>query len=83
MKTTVDISDPLLRKARRAAARRGTTLRALVEQGLRHVLSDKERAPFKLRHVSFGSGGMRPEFAEASWQEILDASYEERGGDRA
>jgi hypothetical protein len=32
MKTTVDISDPLLREARKIAARERTTLRALVEQ---------------------------------------------------
>jgi hypothetical protein len=34
MKTTVEISDSLLREARKLARREGTTLRALVEQGL-------------------------------------------------
>jgi len=35
MKTTIDISDALLREARKVAARHGMMLRALVEQGLR------------------------------------------------
>ncbi len=37
MKTTLEIADPLLRAARSLARRRGTTLRALVEAGLRKV----------------------------------------------
>src|SRR5215218_5709383 len=40
MKTTLDISDPLLREARKVAARQGTTLRALVELGLRRILAE-------------------------------------------
>ena len=43
MKTTLDIPDPLLREARKVAERERTTLRALVEQGLRRVLADKQR----------------------------------------
>jgi hypothetical protein len=39
MKTTLDIPDPLLREARTVAARERTTLRALVEQGLRRLPS--------------------------------------------
>jgi len=38
MKTTVEISDSLLREARRLAAREGVTLRALVERGLHPIL---------------------------------------------
>jgi Arc/MetJ family transcription regulator len=46
MKTTIDIADPLFADAKRAAERRGTTLKALVEQGLRQVLAEQaaERA---------------------------------------
>jgi hypothetical protein len=35
MKTTVEISDGLLDEARRLAAREATTVRALIEAGLR------------------------------------------------
>ena len=55
MKTTLDIPDPLLREARKIAVRERTTLRALVEQGLRKIISEREAScPFRLRKVSFG-----------------------------
>jgi predicted nucleic acid-binding protein len=49
MKTTFEISDPLLREARKVAAREGTTLRALVELGLRRVLAEKRRTSHDAR----------------------------------
>jgi hypothetical protein len=80
MKTTVEIADPLLLRARRVAAARGTTLRALIEAGLRKVLDEQDRNPsFRLRDVSFGGEGLAPEFAEGGWQRIRDAIYEGRG----
>ncbi len=77
MKTTLDISDPLLRDARKIAARDGTTLRALVEQGLRHVvaLNNKRHRTFRLRQVTFKGRGLRPELREASWERIRNLAY--------
>jgi hypothetical protein len=63
------------------AAERHTTVRALVEDGLRVIL-DRERqrrAPFRLRDGSVGGGWMREEFATASWDQIRDVAYEDRG----
>ena len=82
MKTTVEISDPLLRDARKVAAREGTTLRALIEQGLRHILSEKKKPQraFKLRDASFKGRGLHPDMQGASWEQILDKIYEGRGG---
>jgi len=37
MKTTIELPDPLFRRAKVLAARRGTTLRALVVEGLTRV----------------------------------------------
>jgi hypothetical protein len=42
MKTTIEIPDPLVQKAKVFAAERRTTLRELVLQGLEHVLSEKQ-----------------------------------------
>jgi hypothetical protein len=82
MKTTLDISDPLLREARKLAARERTTLRALVEQGLRHVVAEKQKrkAPFRLRRAGFKGRGLRPELADAGWDQLRERAYEGRGG---
>jgi hypothetical protein len=80
MKTTLDISDPLLRAARKVAARERTTLRALVEQGLRSVVAEKERRPaFRLRDASFKGRGLRTELDGAGWEQLRDLAYEGRG----
>ncbi len=81
MKTTVELPDALLAEAKRAAAERGTTLRALVEAGLREVLAlDRGRAPFELRDESVDGHGLRSEFEGAGWERIRAAAYEDRGG---
>ncbi|MDQ3259383.1 MAG: type II toxin-antitoxin system VapB family antitoxin [Pseudomonadota bacterium] len=41
MKTTIEIADPLFKEANRLAAQEGTTVRALVEHGLREVLTER------------------------------------------
>ena len=81
MKTTLDIPDPLLREARKIAVREGTTLRALVEQGLRKIIADRKAARrFRLRNASFGGKGLVEELRDADWNTIRDLAYEGRGG---
>ena len=82
MKTTVEIADSLLEDARRLAAREGTTLRALMEQGLRHVVAERRRlaGAFRLRKASFKGQGLQPGVAGASWERIREMAYESRGG---
>jgi hypothetical protein len=81
VKTTLDISDPLLREARSVATRERTTLRALVEQGLRRVLADRKRKPkFRLRKATFKGQGLHPDVKGLSWDQIRELSYEGRGG---
>ena len=81
MKTTIEISDAALDEARRVAQREGTSLRALIEEGLRRVLADRRsrRAAFRLRDASFSGEGLSPEFAGESWPAIRDTIYRERG----
>lgn len=82
MKTTIEISDSLLRKARKIAAREGVTLRALVERGLHRVVSEAKApsAPFKLRRASFKGKGLQADQRDASWEKLRDLVYEGRGG---
>jgi Bacterial antitoxin of type II TA system, VapB len=81
MKTTLDIPEPLLRDARKLAAREGTTLKALVEQGLRRVVEDRKRSRgFRLRKVTFKGRGLRPELRDASWEQLRALAYEGHGG---
>lgn len=81
VKTTLEISDPLLREARKIATREQTTLRELVEQGLRRVVAERrQQAPFKLRRATFKGRGLHPDFQGAGWDRIRDAIYEGRGG---
>jgi hypothetical protein len=80
MKTTVEIPDSLLKQARRLASQEHTTVKALVQEGLRRILTERKQArPFKLRKVSFRGNGLQPRMAGASWQQIRDAVYEGRG----
>jgi hypothetical protein len=80
MKTTLEISDPLLREARKVAARDGTTLRALVEQGLQRVVAERKRkATFRLRKASFKGRGLQPEAQNMEWERLRDLAYEGRG----
>ena len=82
MKTTVEIPDSLLDDARKVAAREGSTVRALVEEGLRKVLADRRQrsGAFRLRKATFGGSGLQPGVAGASWDRIREMAYEGRGG---
>jgi Arc/MetJ family transcription regulator len=81
MKTTIDIADSLLTEAKRVAAAEGTTLRELVEDGLRRALElrKSKAAPFRLRDASFGGQGLHPDAGDGSWERIRDLIYEGRG----
>jgi len=81
MKTTVNIADTLLSDAKRLAAQERTTLRALIEEGLRRVLERRQRrGPFQLRRASFRGKGLQPEITEGQWERTRDLIYEGRGG---
>jgi len=80
MKTTIELSDELLRRTRRVARQEGATLRALVEEGLRRALRAREKragAPFRLK--TFRGDGLTSEFRQAGWEKIRDEIYRDRG----
>jgi len=81
MKTTVEISDALAEEAKALAARQKTTVRALIEAGLRHVLRERRRRTrFQLRDAAFRGRGLQAEFRDGDWQRIREAAFEGRGG---
>ena len=47
MKTTLNIDDTVMQRLREEAPRRGTTMSALVEAGLRHVLNEGPAASYE------------------------------------
>jgi hypothetical protein len=76
MKTTVEISDQLLDAARKVAARERTTVRALIERGLRAILAEPRGSrAFQLRKATFRGQGLQPGVADASWERIRDLAY--------
>lgn len=81
MKTTIEISDPLLIQARRLAASQGTTLRSLIEQGLRQVVENKPQATeFRLRRATFKGEGLQPGMRGVGWDRVREMAYEDHGG---
>lgn len=77
MKTSFDISEPLLRDVQRLARKRGTTTKSLVEQALIRLLESEASTdrPFVLEDASVGGSGLTPEFENASWEQIRDEIY--------
>jgi hypothetical protein len=74
MKTTIEIADDVLVRAKRQAQREGKTLREVVEEALRQRLAQSPaRAPFQLKKHPFGGEGLqRP---DADWESIRDTIY--------
>jgi hypothetical protein len=81
MKTTLEIADPLLDEARRVAAERGTTLRAVVEEALMRHLADRSRPrkPFRLRDAAFRGRGLQPGLEWGDGDRMRALAYEGRG----
>ena len=76
MKTTIEISDALLARAKKQARRLGKPLRALIEEGLRRILEDAARRPaYELRDRSVGRAGGPNPLETLSWQDLRDAIY--------
>ena len=62
MRTTIRLSDDLLRRAKKRAAEKGRTLTSLIEDGLKIILAEPQRAPrSRVRlPISKASGGTLP-----------------------
>lgn len=83
-RTTVRLPGELLKRAKRKAAAEGRTLTALIEEGLRQVVADKNndaKGKRKLPRISKATGGLRPGIdLTQMWKiyEMEDLEYVER-----
>ncbi len=73
MRTTLDLNDQLVRRAKKAAADRGTTLTALIEDALREKLT-RPALPRGKRRVlpTFKGDGLQPGVELSSTSALLD-----------
>jgi len=80
MKTTLDIQDELLARAKRHARKTGRPLRAVVEEGLRQVLTaEGPQHRYRLPDLSAGEVGARDPLEAYSWQDLRGIIYGEPG----
>jgi len=76
MKTTLDIRDELLIRAKKLAKKSGRPLRAVVEEGLRLALAQTDRkSPYKLPDCSVGDSTHEDPLEGLSWQDLRDEIY--------
>ena len=74
IKTTIEIADSLLLRAKARARERRITLRSLIEESLAATL-DRPVPATRVEPVTFKGKGLSREFEGASWDQIRDAIY--------
>lgn len=74
MKTTIEIADSLLLRAKERARERQVTLRSLIEESLAATL-DQPMPSAQVKPVTFKGKGLHPGFEDASWDQIRNAIY--------
>ena len=76
MKTTIDIADALLEKAKRRAREERRTLRDLLEEALRRQLSqDLSKQPFRFKRYSFKGKWLHPGIQDGDWGQVRSLIY--------
>ena len=80
MKTTIEISDKLIRETKKYAAEKGLSLKSVIESALRNLFESKQRpVKFTLKKASFRGQGLQPGIEEGNWSEIRKRIYKGRG----
>jgi hypothetical protein len=78
MKTTIDIADDLLLRAKRVAEKENTTLKSIAEEGLRLALERRRRGKGAVPiepHVVTGRGAP----PDLSWPNLRELLYGDEG----
>lgn len=81
MKTTVDLPSDLVVEAKKAAVERRTTLKTLIESGLRKELEQSSHNPKKLRIVT-APGGLPTDFNVLKRAQLVAAISKDRARKR-
>ena len=80
MRTTLELPDALLSRAKRIAKQRRLTLKVVIADALRRYLDEQPRsAKFSLPDKSFRGDGLVEGLSESDWDRIRELSYEGRG----
>ena len=78
MKTTIEIHDELLARAKQHAKATGRSLRAVIEDGLRQVLAVPEsKSNYHLPDLSVGDPNAADPLSSYSWQQLREPIYGE------
>lgn len=82
MKTTIDIADSILLRAKKLASSRNTTLKAIVEAALLEMMARVDQAPSitRLTIHTFEGKGLQKGLSWDDWNQIRDMGYKGRGG---
>ena len=80
MKTTLDIHDELLARAKRHAKETGRPLRTVVEDGLRQVIEAPAPRRYELPDLRVGDSDAPDPLATYSWPELRGLIYGGSGG---
>jgi Arc/MetJ family transcription regulator len=76
MKTTIEISDALLARAKRHARKTGKPLRVLVEAGIRRVLEEQpEKSSYRLPDRTVDNPRAKNPLEALTWQDLRDEIY--------
>ena len=74
VKTTIEVHDELLKRAKRHAKETGQTLRAVIEEGLRLVMEKPSPTGYKLPDLRVGDPDGPNPFEKFTFAEMLEMS---------
>jgi len=80
MRTSFDLPDGLLRRAKALARKRGVPLRELVLEGLTQLVRQEDAQTYVLPDRVFKGDGLVAGLDAADWSEIRARAYEGHGG---
>ena len=75
MKTTIDIADGLLLRAKDLAKRRGTTLRGVMEGALAKELEADQEPKKEVTLTTVKGRGLSADYEQGGWDRIAEEIY--------